>query len=187
MKVSQLFSETTSEDVMLRDVITLSPDDPLATAAAVLLQQQITGAPVVDRGGICVGVLSVTDILDADGRVAKEQRAIAESSFWNSNLTLPASVYAARLSEVQDKLASAPEQPVSRFMTKDLVSVSPENTLQTVVRFLVDTHVHRVVVLDATQRLVGIISATDVLAALLRADQESGAPAFSDGGTNANT
>jgi CBS-domain-containing membrane protein len=168
MELRDWLSETTAADIMVRDVTTLKPDDSVSRAAAMLLGHQITGAPVVDPSGACVGVLSASDILSAEKKVAKEQRKVAESSFWNSNLALPASVYAAKLAEVRDKITPAAEQPVERFMTSDLVSVREETPLRKVVQYMVDAHVHRVVVLDANRRLKGIISTTDVLAAALR-------------------
>jgi len=73
-----------------------------------------------------------------------------------------------RLAEVRDKLAPAAEQGVARFMTTDLVSVSQDTPLMKVVRNMVDAHVHRVLVLDDDGNLEGIISTTDVLAALMR-------------------
>jgi CBS domain-containing protein len=53
----------TAGDLMVRDVVTLREDMPLETAAHLLLQHQIGGAPVVDGLGKCVGVLSAMDIL----------------------------------------------------------------------------------------------------------------------------
>jgi predicted transcriptional regulator len=55
---------------MARDLITLRPESPLAQAAGVFLHEQISGAPVVDAGGVCVGVLSVSDILEAEERLS---------------------------------------------------------------------------------------------------------------------
>ena len=43
------------------------------------------------------------------------------------------------------------------------------NSIDVLVRGIVDAHVHRVIVLDEKRRLVGIVTTTDVLAALLRA------------------
>ena len=125
--------------------------------------------PVVTSTGVCVGVLSTVDILTAAETVADEQQRFAESDFFNSNLALPASVVASRLEEVRDKLAPAAEQPIEQFMTSDLVSVGKDTPLVTVVEKIVDAHIHRVIVLDTDQQLLGIISTTDILAALLRA------------------
>ena len=158
----------TAADIMLRDVVTLDPNDCLAVAAETLLLEQVTGAPVVDQEGNCVGVFSIVDVLGAEEKVLEETERIASSSFFHSDLALPASVYADRLAQVRDKLIPASEQPISHFMTRNLVSVTPETTVRTIVKDLIDAHIHRVVVLDERRALVGIISSTDVLAAMLR-------------------
>jgi CBS domain-containing protein len=50
-------------DVMARDVVPLSSDDSIAHAASVLLEHKISGAPVVDDAGRCIGVISSTDFV----------------------------------------------------------------------------------------------------------------------------
>ena len=169
MDVRDWVEKTTAGDLMVREVVTLDPSDVLAQAASVLLRERISGAPVVDEAGTCVGVLSASDIIGAEEKVAEERQEVAESSFFNFNLALPMSVYADKLEQVRDKLAPAAEQVVERFMTSEVVTVDENTALRSVLHQMVDSHVHRVVVLDATRRLFGIISTTDVLAALLRA------------------
>jgi predicted transcriptional regulator len=168
MEISQWLVSTTAGEITIRDVTTLRPQDTLAAAAELLISEQITGAPVVDEGGIVLGVLSASDLMTAERQVGREQQQIAESSFWHSSLALPRSVYAAKIAEVRDKLLPALDQPVERFMTTDLVSVSEETPLATVIQHMVDAHIHRVLVLDDAKRLVGIVTTTNVLAALLR-------------------
>ena len=56
-------STPTVDDYMARDLITFGPDDHILAAVSVLLDERISGAPVVDRGGRLVGVLSKKDCL----------------------------------------------------------------------------------------------------------------------------
>lgn len=49
---------------MARDLITFSPDDDIHAAVNVLLEERISGAPVVDRRGRLVGVLSKKDCFE---------------------------------------------------------------------------------------------------------------------------
>ena len=52
-------------DYMTRDLITLSPETEINRAMNMLLDQRISGAPVVDQNGQMVGVLSKKDCLKA--------------------------------------------------------------------------------------------------------------------------
>lgn len=55
-------------DVMNSDVVPLRGDDSVTHAASVLIEHKISGAPVVDDTGLCVGVISSTDFVRcADG------------------------------------------------------------------------------------------------------------------------
>lgn len=173
MKMQEWLTNTTAADVAVRDVVTFDPRIPLAQAAKVLIHEQISGALVVDHKGVCVGVLSVTDVAGAEERVAAEGEKVGASSFWQSHLALPMSIYEEELAQVRDRLIPAAEQPVSRFMTKDIVSVRKDASIRTVIGYMVDALVHRVVVLDEKNCLVGIISTIDVLAAALRASDQT--------------
>jgi CBS-domain-containing membrane protein len=53
----------TAGDLMSRDLISVSHETPLREAGRLLLLHQISGLPVVEPGGTCVGVLSTTDLL----------------------------------------------------------------------------------------------------------------------------
>ena len=166
MDISEWLSTTTAAQIMTHNVVSFQPNAILAAAAAVMLREQISGAPVVDESGKCVGVLSVNDLLQAEEKVVKQQEAVAQSPFFNSGLALPASVYEAQLLKVRDKLAPAAEHPVKDFMTTDLVTVPENASASTIIQYLIDAHIHRVIVLDDDERLAGLVSATDILAAL---------------------
>ena len=53
----------TVDDFMTRSVVTLQPDIEIVEAIRVLLKHNITVAPVVDKEGVLVGMLSETDCL----------------------------------------------------------------------------------------------------------------------------
>ena len=54
----------TAEDLMKGEVVTISAEMSLQAAAHLLSQERISGAPVVDGHGRCIGVLSTTDLDD---------------------------------------------------------------------------------------------------------------------------
>jgi CBS domain-containing protein len=56
-------TELTAGDLMSRDPVSVSHETPLREAGRLLLLHQISGLPVVEPGGTCVGVLSITDLL----------------------------------------------------------------------------------------------------------------------------
>lgn len=78
-------STLTADDLMSRDVVRLTEEMPLRDAARLMLQKQIAGAPVVDREGRCVGVLSATDFL----RLAEKRTDISKPTDPTLPITCP--------------------------------------------------------------------------------------------------
>jgi CBS-domain-containing membrane protein len=57
-----------ASDLMARRVVELSADDSLDDAAQSFVANELTSAPVVDRQGICIGMLSAADFLKSNRR-----------------------------------------------------------------------------------------------------------------------
>lgn len=53
----------TAADLMSRNLVLVPQDMSLQGAARLLSRAQVSGAPVVNENGRCVGVLSTTDFL----------------------------------------------------------------------------------------------------------------------------
>ena len=60
-----LLSELHVKDIMTRDPITVGPDDTVEHAAQVMLENTISGLPVVDEQGAVVGILTQSDVFRA--------------------------------------------------------------------------------------------------------------------------
>ena len=60
-----LHVKTMVRDVMTRRPITVDPDAPLATAAAVMREKAIRHLPVVDDAGRLVGIITDRDLRSA--------------------------------------------------------------------------------------------------------------------------
>ena len=63
-ELNYLLSRLTVKEVMKTSVLTISPDDPIERAALLMNEHKISGLPVVD-GGMVVGILTITDLLQA--------------------------------------------------------------------------------------------------------------------------
>jgi CBS domain-containing protein len=155
----------TAADVMTPDVLALDRDMPLSRAVAELERRHVSGAPVVDRGGRCAGVFSLADLArrEAAGAVAKSARATP--CFFLEGATecvdLPEDAY-------REALAG---DTVADWMTRGVWSVRPETSLARVCRLMVREGIHRVLVLERSGRLRGIVSAFDVVRRLARRER----------------
>lgn len=63
-ELNYLLSKLTIKDVMKTPVFSVSPSDPVETAALLMEEQKVSGLTVVDQGQV-VGIITITDILKA--------------------------------------------------------------------------------------------------------------------------
>jgi CBS domain-containing protein len=59
-----------AKDVMTRDIITVSPSIKVKDLAMILIKNQISGAPVADKKGKILGIVSEADIVAKRGKDA---------------------------------------------------------------------------------------------------------------------
>jgi CBS domain-containing protein len=71
--------------------------------------------------------------------------------------------------ELKDEKAEGNDEPISQRMTKTVRSVKANQTLLSAARKMCAAHVHRLPVLDKSGHVVGIITAFDIVAALVHA------------------
>ena len=150
--------DLTAADLMSREVVTIPEKMSLRGAAHRLINARISGAPVVDAEGRCTGVLSATDFVR---RAECEARPAGGACSFDHE---PYSEW-----EVID-LEAVPVDEVHATMTHDPVTVAPGVSISKLARMMLDAHIHRVIVVDADNRPVGVVSSTDVLAAVARTD-----------------
>jgi CBS-domain-containing membrane protein len=147
----------TAADLMSESVVVVPEEMSLQGAAHLLTQARVAGAPVVDGEGRCVGVLSATDFVHwvDQTRGSGPARPTASVSFaW----------------QIIDP-EQLPADSVHNYMTRDAVFVQATTVVGDLARMMIDAHIHRLIVVDPERRPIGIVSSTDVLAAVARADE----------------
>jgi CBS domain-containing protein len=132
----------------------------LRAAAHLLSETQVSGAPVVDEMGRCVGVLSATDFMHWVG--------YGERGASRPGGPDPADFSSPRQFGNVDDL---PADEVETYMTADPVTVPPTTPVAELSRLMIDGHIHRLIVADAGGRPVGVVSSTDILAAVAYANR----------------
>ncbi len=175
-------------DVMTRDVITVSPEHTLREAMDILSRHHVSGAPVV-RGHEVLGVVSGTDLMEfaaalpplAEPEVEPLDTEPADDALFEGSddetEAQSASWFLARWRDerpdANERIVDAgestwtalDEHTVSEVMTRGVVSVRPAVSLAAAADLMRRKRLHRVLVMDGEQ-LVGILSTTDVVAAV---------------------
>ncbi|MFO7565542.1 MAG: CBS domain-containing protein [Enhygromyxa sp.] len=138
-------------DVMTRKVFAVGPGTSIETAARLLAQKRVSGAPVVLANGEVVGVVSISDLVDPDreqgGEIGDAHYYLLEggSAIEFGDPTIPR------------------EGTVGEVMTLNVLSIGPELDIIEAGRRMVGLGVHRMLVVDETKILVGIVSVIDLV------------------------
>lgn len=61
-ELNYLWAQLTVERIMTQKVLTVTPETPILTAAEMMLENKISGLPVVDDKGRVVGMLTESDV-----------------------------------------------------------------------------------------------------------------------------
>ena len=105
----------------------------------------------------CVGVLSATDFVAWAEKGEHAAKRTAEH---------PGCIHSPwQLPDVEE----LPVDEVRRYMTADPVTATTTTPIGELARMMLDAHIHRVVIVDEDRHPVGIVSATDILAAVAEA------------------
>jgi predicted transcriptional regulator len=159
----------TAADLMSEALVLIPHEMSLQAAARLLSHQQISGAPVVDNQGVCVGVLSAMDFVhwaEKSNSAARPRSCLCESFANSWQIMAP------------DAL---PADAVANYMTPGPVTVATNVRVAELARMMLDAHIHRVIVVDTHGHPRGVVSSTDILAALAYADPEAGLPKLKKG------
>ena len=142
---------------MTTRVVTVRPEMPLEDAAALLADNGISGAPVVDAQGRLIGMLDDTDLLTSTARL----HAPTTIHLLGGYLTLPGE--SRRFSE---ELRHALAQTVEEVMRTDYTSLAPEDTCEDAATIMVEQGVSRVAIVQEDASLAGIVTRGDLVRAM---------------------
>ena len=126
-------------DLMTRDFVTAQAHWPLATAVGVMAERSVRHLPVMERGEL-VGLVSERDLLEATG--------------WTP-----------------ERYVEADRGPklVRDYMSVPVETVHDDDDVTTALSILLDRRRGCLPVLDAEERLVGILTVSDLVTELVRA------------------
>jgi CBS domain-containing protein len=148
----------TATDLMNPEVLTVREDLPVRELAAFLVDNEITGAPVVDDDGRLVGVVSLVDI----AALASEDDSFggAPADFFSHVVGMPEEDEVERLAEEVEDLR------VRDIMSPEVYSVEEDATVSDIAMRMLRDHLHRLLVMREDE-VLGIISTSDLLGLLV--------------------
>lgn len=147
-------------DVMTRQVVTVRQDQPFKDLVLLMHTHRVSGVPVVDGDGRLVGIVSEGDLLSSEAK-AREPKP--------KSLFLEWLLHPKRLQEMEQRSQDVRARDI---MVTDVITVRPHTPVEQAIGVLLRRGVKRLPVVDAENRVVGIVSRRDLLSPFLREDDE---------------
>ncbi|WP_439899768.1 HPP family protein [Paraburkholderia phymatum] len=148
---TRTFSELACRDVMSTPVVSITPDTTLRAAADLLQRHSIKALPVIDKRQHVVGILTRADLANKPKTADLRLMDTIAARFFKRDATR------ARL--------------VSTVMTTHVRTVATGTPIVELVPLFADDDHHHIPVVDTHDRLVGIVTQSDLIAGLYRQTQ----------------
>ena len=148
----------TAKDIMTQEVLVARADWSLDQLAEFFADNNISGAPVIDKNEALIGVVSLTDMARHEsfcsagagtGDVHEFYYQEFESRYEREELATL-------------RIRAEPITTVREIMTPMLFAVDAETLVQEVADTMVRGHIHRVLV-TREKKVIGIVTAMDML------------------------
>src|SRR5262249_49010712 len=138
-----------ASDVMVHDVVTIGPDEPISKAVQLLTDHDISALPVVDDERHVIGVLSEADLIHREKIGTEKHRA------WWLEAVTPASVLAL-------DYAKSHGRKVSELKSDNVISAAEDTPLSEIASLLEKHRIKRIPILKHG-KLVGVVSRSNLI------------------------
>ncbi len=147
-----------ARDIMTTECITLTPDTDIATAAKLLIEKKINGAPVLE-GDAVVGILCQADL------VAQQKKVTLPSFFTLLDGVFPLSSH----EDLEKEIKKISALSVAEAMTPAPIFITPDTTMEDIATMMANEKLYTLPVIE-DGKLVGVVGKEDVLKTLLQED-----------------
>jgi CBS domain-containing protein len=153
-------------EIMVAKVVTIGPNASVRDVANLLLNNHISGVPVVSEDGNLLGIVSEGDLMRRT-EIGTERH----HSWWLEILSSDEALAA--------EFVKSNARKVADVMTRNVITASPETQIRDIASLMEKSSIKRVpIVKDG--KVVGIVSRANLLQALASAPLEAGAQQKAD-------
>lgn len=145
-----------AKDIMNSEVVTVTPETTVKELARLFSYRQISGAPVVDKTGKVISVVTESDLIDQTKKVhIPTVVTILDSVFYLENPD--------KMEKEMKKIAG---YVVKDICSDNLITVEGETPLDEIATIMAEKNVHTLPVLS-DGKLIGVIGKKDIIRTLI--------------------
>ena len=147
----------TARDIMTTNVITVMANSPIKELATILLDNNISGVPVLEEDGSLYGIATESDLIFQNKRLhVPPVITILDSFLFLDNPD--------RMEQELKKIAGA---TVKDICSESIVTISPDTPLDEIATIMTDQKIHTLPVLGEQGEMEGIVGKKDIIRTIL--------------------
>lgn len=150
-------AELKAKDVMTKDVITINKNASIEELSELLLDNKISGVPVMDDDDNLVGVVTEADVIIKDTKL----------HFPAYFKLLDGIIYLESLNKFKRNLKKHLATKVEDIMTTKIRTVGPDTEVSEIADLMLNKKINRLPVVDKNKNLVGIVARSDILKSMV--------------------
>ncbi|AIJ05398.1 signal transduction protein with CBS domains [Methanocaldococcus bathoardescens] len=151
------------KDIMKKPIVVYEDND-LIDVIKLFRRNKISGAPVLNKNGKLVGIISESDIVKTIVTHNEDLNLILPSPLDLIELPLRTAL---KIEEFMEDLENALKTKVRDVMTRKVIVAKPDMTINDAAKLMVENNIKRLPVVDDEGNLIGIITRGDLIEALI--------------------
>jgi CBS domain-containing protein len=150
-------ADLTAKEIMTKKVITIKKNASIQELSELLVDNKISGVPVLDENEALAGIVSEGDIIVKN----------SDLHFPRYFKLLDAIIYLESLNKFKESLQKHLATRVEDIMTTKVKTVSEDTPINKIADMMLDSRVNRLPVIDKNNKLIGIITRADIVKSIV--------------------
>jgi CBS-domain-containing membrane protein len=144
-----------AEDIMTRDVISVSPDTDVRKLGKLFVEKRVSAMPVVDTQGRLQGIVTETDLVEQDKPL--HVPTVIALFDWV--------IYLESEKSFREQLKKISARKVAEICTREVTTCTPQTPVSEIASLMVENKAHLIPVLDGG-KVVGVVARLDIIRAM---------------------
>jgi len=145
-----------AQDIMTQNVHTVTPETTVTELAQLLATHNIGGAPVIDKSGNLLGVVTENDLID-------QKKKVHIPTVVN---ILDSVIYLEKPGTMEKEMKKIAGSTVDDIYSQDPLTVTEDTLLDEIATIMAEKNVHTLPVMRGN-KLVGVIGKQDIIKTLI--------------------
>ena len=150
-------TDLTAKEIMNKKVITIKKGASINELSELLVNNKISGVPVLDENGNLAGIVSEGDIIVQN----------SDLHFPRYFKLLDAIIYLESLNKFKRSLQKHLATKVEDIMTVKVKTAHEDTPINEIADIMLDSRVNRLPVMDKNNKLIGIITRADIVKSIV--------------------